>query len=430
MRKSKRKSMISMIKKNWVLYLFLLPAIASYIIFYYRPIYGIQIAFQDYRIGETFGQSEWVGFKHFTRFFNSVWFETVLKNTFTISLMGFIGFPLPIILALMLNELKNMKFRKLVQTVSYAPHFISTVVLCGTVQLFLSPSTGLLGVLINNVREIMGLGPINLLTQGSAFKWIYTLSGIWQSTGWGTVLYFAVLSGADPQLAEAARVDGASKLQCIIHVNFPVLIPTIVIQLILAVGRILSVGYEKVYLLQNDTVLRESEVISTYVYRSGLQGAQYSFSTAVSLFNSLVNATLLILVNTIVRKINSENSLWYESPAESVAICKMYGDRLKHIHINDNYRLWDDDMIIGTVHTLEFVEFIYWLRRTGYNGYMTLDQFPYREDGRDAIAESAEWLNYLETIIDQADIEEIHTVIAKNDAIEASRLMRKLLSGV
>lgn len=293
------------------MYLFVLPGVLYYIIFHYIPIYGVQIAFQDYKVGEMFGQSEWVGLKHFVRFFQSAWFETVLKNTLTLSLLDLVlGFPLPIILALLLNEVQNSKFRKTVQTITYAPHFISMVVLCGAVTMFLSPSTGILGTTLNSIRVAMGLGEINLLTTGSAFKWVYVLSGIWQDVGWSSIIYFATLSGTDPQILEAAKVDGANKLQCIWHINLPVLIPTIIIQLILRCGSILSIGYEKVYLLQNDTILRSSEVISTYVYRSGIQGAQYSFSAAVGLFNSLINATILIAVNAIVRKIDRENSLW------------------------------------------------------------------------------------------------------------------------
>lgn len=310
-RRKKMKKEVSSYTRNWVLYLFVVPAIIYYIVFHYIPLYGVQIAFQDYRVGQAFGESAWVGFKHFSKFFNSVWFETVLKNTLTLSLLNLaLGFPLPIILALLLNEVKNMKFKKLVQTMTYAPHFISAVVLCGTINMFLSPSTGILGTLINDVRASMGLGAVQIMANGSAFKWVYVLSGLWQATGWSSVIYFAALSGVDPQLVEAAKIDGANKVQCIWHINIPVLIPTIVIQLILKSGSILSIGYEKVYLLQNPTILRNSEVISTYVYRTGLQGAQYSFSTAVGLFNSAVNAAMLILVNSITRKLSSENSLW------------------------------------------------------------------------------------------------------------------------
>ncbi|MBR2037495.1 MAG: sugar ABC transporter permease [Lachnospiraceae bacterium] len=306
-----KKKLWRNIKSNWVLYLFVLPVLIYYVVFHYVPIYGVQIAFQDYRVGEMFGESEWVGFKHFIRFFKSAWFRTVLTNTLSISLLNLvIGFPVPIILALLLNEVKNMKIRKTIQTVTYAPHFISMVVLCGTVTMFLSPSTGILGLAINSVRESMGLNQINLLSVGSAFKWIYVLSGVWQGAGWGSVIYFAALSGVDPQLLEAAKIDGANKVQCIWNINLPVLVPTIVIQLILQCGRLLSVGFEKTYLLQNDSIIRASEVISTYVYRAGLQGAQYSFGTAVGLFNSAVNAIMLITVNTISHKLDKDSGLW------------------------------------------------------------------------------------------------------------------------
>ena len=306
----KRDRALKLIKRNWLLYLFVLPTVVYYIMFQYVPMYGIQIAFQDYRIGQVIGQSKWVGLMHLKKFFDSIWFGTVMKNTLTISLLGMVvGFPLPIVLALLLNEIQNMKFRKFVQTVSYAPHFIATVVLCGMITMFLSPSTGVLGTAINEVRAFFGLDPVNYLTKGSAFKWIYILSDIWKGTGWGSVLYFATLSGVDPQLSEAAKVDGANKLQCIWHINIPVLVPTMIISLILKCGNILSVGQEKVYLLQNDTILLHSEVISTYVYRVGLMGGKYSFSTAVGLFNSVVNAVMLLTVNAIVRKLDKSLSL-------------------------------------------------------------------------------------------------------------------------
>lgn len=309
--RTKQKKLWNSIRKNWVLYLLLLPMISWYIIFQYIPIYGVQIAFQDYEMGQVFGQSEWVGLKHFIDFFESVWFGRLLKNTLTISILGLlIGFPANIILALMLNEVSNLRFRKTVQTVTYAPHFISLVVLCGTIKLFLSPSVGILGSAINAVRELIGLEAVNLLADGSAFKWIYVLSGVWQGAGWGSIIYFAALSGVDPQLVEAAKIDGANKLQCIRHINLPVLMPTIVINLILQCGSILNIGYEKVYLLQNDGILLDTEVISTYVWRSGLQRAQFSFSAAVGLFNSMVNAIILIVVNTIARKLDKETSLW------------------------------------------------------------------------------------------------------------------------
>lgn len=307
----RQKNLGTKIRRNWVLYLFVLPAILYYVIFHYVPIYGVQIAFQQYRVGEVFGESEWVGFKHFTRFLESPWFGTVLKNTLSISLLNLvIGFPVPIILALLLNEVKNLRFRKTVQTITYAPHFISLVVLCGAVTLFLSPSTGILGTTINSIRGLFGMKPMNYLEHGPAFKWIYVLSSIWQGAGWGSIIYFAALSGVDPQLIEASQLDGANKFQIIRYVNLPLLLPTIIIQLILQCGQLLSVGYEKVYLLQNDTIIRASEVISTYVYRAGLQGNQYSFSAAVGLFNSAVNAIILISVNAISKRVDKDLGLW------------------------------------------------------------------------------------------------------------------------
>ena len=198
------------IASNWILYLFVLPAVAYYIIFHYVPIYGIQIAFQDYRIGEMFGASQWAGLKHFLRFFESAWFGTVMRNTLSISLLSLAFFPMSIILALLLNEVQNMHFRKLVQTMTYAPHFISMVVLCGAVTMFLSPSTGLIGMAVNAVRGSAGKESINLLSVGSAFKWIYVLSGVWQGTGWSSIIYFAALCGVVPHLMVAAVVDGAN----------------------------------------------------------------------------------------------------------------------------------------------------------------------------------------------------------------------------
>ncbi len=307
----KKKNLLLRMRRRWVLYLFVLPAMLYYFVFHYIPIYGVQIAFQDYKVGEAFGESAWVGFKHFETFLNSPWFETVLKNTLSVSLLNLvIGFPVPIILALLLNEVKNLRFRKAVQTITYAPHFISIVVLCGAITLFLSPSTGILGMTINAVRSLMGLPEINVLSSGPAFKWIYVISGIWQGAGWGSIIYFAALSGVDPQLIEAAQLDGANKFQIIWRVNLPLLLPTIVIQLILQCGQLLSVGYEKVWLLQNPTILIDSEVISTYVYRAGLQGARYSFSAAVGLFNSVVNAIILITVNALSKRVDKDLGLW------------------------------------------------------------------------------------------------------------------------
>lgn len=310
-KKRKRHNTWLLMKRNWMLYLFILPAFVWLFIFHYVPIYGVQIAFQDYKLGQVFGTSEWVGFKYFKQFFESYWFPIVMKNTITISLLSFVlEFPIPIALALMLNEVKNMKFKKTVQTITYAPHFISTVVLCGALQLFLSPEKGLIGIGVNSIREVLGLKTINLLMSGDFFKWLYALSGVWQGMGWSSIIYFAALSAVDVQQIEAARIDGASKLQVIRYINLPILIPTIVIQLILRCGSLIAVGFDKTYLLQNDTILSYSEVISTYVYRAGINGAQFSFGTAVGLFNNVVNAILLILVNAIVKRMDDNLSLF------------------------------------------------------------------------------------------------------------------------
>lgn len=297
---------VKAIKKHWQYYVLLLPALVWFIVFCYGPMYGVQIAFKDYVATKGIWGSGWVGFDHFTRFFNSYYFWLLIKNTLTISLYGLVlGFPLPIILALGLNELRNGKFKKTVQTVTYAPYFISVVVMCGMLIAFLNPSTGI----VNKLVEALGMEPIAFLSKESWFSTVYVLSGVWQGTGWGSIIYIAALSGVDPQLHEAALLDGASKLQRIRYINIPHIIPTMVILLILNSGSILSVGYEKIFLLQNALNAETSEVISTYVYKVGLINAQYSFSAAVGLFNSVVNVVLLVIVNTVANKV-SETSLW------------------------------------------------------------------------------------------------------------------------
>ena len=229
-----------------------------------------------------------------------------MRNTLTLSLLSLVlGFPLPIILALMLNELKSEGIRRTIQTVSYAPHFISTVVLCSMVTLFLSPSSGA----INKFIEFFGGKPVSFMASAPMFKWIYVISGIWQGVGWSSIIFTAALAGVDRSLLEAADIDGATRIQKIWYVNVPVLIPTIVIMLILQCGSLLSVGYEKVYLLQNDFNMTASEVISTYTYKVGLEQADFAFSTAVGVLNSVVNSIILIVVNAISRRV-SETALW------------------------------------------------------------------------------------------------------------------------
>lgn len=293
-------------KGNYDLYLFLLPAVVVIFIFSYLPIYGIVLAFKDYSVSKGILGSTWVGWKHFSRFFSSAYFPVLMKNTLLLSLYSLaVGFPFPIILALLLNTIKVKWFKKTVQMVTYAPNFISTVVMCGMIILFLSPRAGM----INKLLGLFGKNPVNFMAYASFFPHIYVWSGVWQTAGWNSVIYFAALSGISPELHEAAMIDGASRLQRILHIDLPGIIPTAVILLILNMGSIMSVGYEKVYLLQNNTNIASSEIIATYVYKMGILNNDISFSTAVGLFNSVINLVLLIVVNSISRKL-SENSLW------------------------------------------------------------------------------------------------------------------------
>jgi putative aldouronate transport system permease protein len=294
------------VKKNWELYLLSLPAFAFFIIFQYVPMYGVQIAFKNFRAVDGIMGSPWVGLEHFIRFFRSYNFRQVLQNTIGLSLYQLTaGFPVPIILALMINEVKNSKFRKAVQVVSYAPHFVSTVVVVGIINVLLSQETGVL----NKIILKMGGQALPFLTEPSFFKTIYVISGIWAGAGWGSIIYFAALSAVDVQLYEAAAMDGATKLQKILNIDIPSILPTMVVMLILRAGQIMTVGFEKALLMQNSLNISASEIISTYTYRVGLVNANYSFSAAVGLFNSLSNFILLILVNRIARAIN-ETSLW------------------------------------------------------------------------------------------------------------------------
>ena len=302
----KRKNLI-LIKKNRVLYLFILPAFLYFLIFAYVPMYGVQIAFKDFVATKGFLGSEWADplFKHFQTFFSSVNFWNILRNTLGLSLYYLaVSFPAPIILALLINEVKNTKFKKAVQNITYMPYFISTVVMVGMVDLFFA-RTGL----VNNILGLFGIEPIMFLMKDSMFNDLYVWSGVWQSTGYGAVIYIAALAGVSPDLHEAATIDGATRFQRILHVNLPAIMPTIVIMLIMSVGGIMNLSFEKVLLMQTDSNLMVSEVISTYVYKLGIQKAQYSLSTAVGLFNNAINLILLVSVNKISRRI-SENSLW------------------------------------------------------------------------------------------------------------------------
>lgn len=291
---------------NWQLYIMVLPALVWLIFFAYKPMYGLIIAFKNYNFRQGIWGSEWVGFDHFERLFRSYWFPIILKNTLTVSFLGLlISFPLPIIFALFVNEVKNQRVRKIVQTVSYAPHFISVIVMCGMVILMLSPDGGI----INTFLKMFGVEPIAFMQKPKAFKWIYVLSTVWQNTGWSAIIYIAALSSVDPVLIEAAEIDGASRFQRMIHIYFPALVPTIVILLIMQCGSIMNVGYEKAFALQNAANLTGAEVISTYVYKIGLENRDFSFATAVGMLNSVVNTIMLVTVNAIAKKVN-HSGLW------------------------------------------------------------------------------------------------------------------------
>jgi len=304
--RKKKSKLQKRVFNNWELYLFIAPAFLFFLIFAYGPMYGIQIAFKNFIPSQGIMGSSWVGFDHFTRFFDSYYFWDLLWNTLSISLYELaVGFPIPIILALAFNEIKSGGFKKLAQTVTYAPHFISVVVMAGMIITFLSPSSGI----IIHIIQWLGFESPDFLTDPRWFKTMYVLSGVWQSAGWGTIIYLAALSGVDPGLHEAATIDGASRFQRLRHINFPTIVPTMTILLILNMGNLLGVGFEKILLLQNSLNMGSSDVISTFVYRAGLIDAQYSFSTAIGLFNSVINLIILVTVNQIVRRTN-ENSLW------------------------------------------------------------------------------------------------------------------------
>lgn len=292
------------IRRNWILYVMILPVVVYYVIFAYVPMGGVQLAFKDYNVKKGIWGSDWVGLEHFLRFFRSYNFSDLLKNTLGISIYSLlVGFPIPILFALMLNYLRSVRLKKAVQMVSYAPYFISTVVMCGIIIIFLNEDTGI----INQLLRLLGLQGKAFLSDPSWFKSIYVWSGVWQGMGFSSIIYVSALSGVDSQLHEAAIVDGATKLQRIWHVDLPCIKPTIVMLLILQMGSLMSVGFEKVYLLQNSLNMSTSDVIATYVYRVGLIQSDYGYSTAVGLFNSVINMVLLFAANFLSRKFTEES---------------------------------------------------------------------------------------------------------------------------
>lgn len=303
---STRERLKKCILKNYELYLFLLPAMIILFCFNYIPIYGVQIAFRDFKPVKGIWGSNWVGLENFIRFFHSPQFSSIMKNTLLLSFYEIIvSFPIPIMIALLLNQLRHNKFKKVYQVVTYLPHFISTVVLVGVMKIILSPSVGLIGAICSAVN----VEAPNLLGIPSAFRSLYVWSGVWQNAGWDSIIYIAALAGIDPSLYEAASVDGATKWKKIIHIDIPCIIPTCIIMLILRIGGIMNIGFEKVYLLQNSLNLSVSEIIATYTYRMGILKTQYSLSSAIGLFNTIVNIILLVAANKIAKKLSSE-SLW------------------------------------------------------------------------------------------------------------------------
>jgi putative aldouronate transport system permease protein len=296
-----RKPLKKRILDNWQLYVMLLVPVVLTVIYKYIPMYGIQIAFRDYKANRGMWGSEWVGLYWFKRFFTAPNCFRMIKNTVLLSLYSLLwSFPIPIILALMINQLRFQRFKRVTQTVLYAPHFISTMVICGMIRIFLSPSGGLINLILGTQTDF--------LTEASAFRTIYIASGIWQDAGWGIIVYMATLANVDTSLYEAAKIDGASMFQRIRHIDIPELVPIMVLNLIMSVGGLMNVGFEKVWLLQTDLNKATSDVIAVYVYQQGIESAKYSYSTAVGLFNTAVNLVLLIAVNKIAGKLSEDVS--------------------------------------------------------------------------------------------------------------------------
>lgn len=293
------------IRKNKLLYVMLLPVLIYYVVFHYAPMYGAMIAFKDFSPRLGIWGSDWVGFEHFREFFTGPYFWRTIKNTVLISFYQLLfGFPAPIVLALLLNELKHALFKRTVQTITYMPHFISLIVICGILKDFTSSE----GV-INDIVAFFGGERVTFLLEPSLFRTVYVSSGIWQNIGWGTIIFLAALTGIDQEQYEAAKIDGAGRWKQMTHVTLPGLMPTIIILLILDIGRMMNVGFEKIILLYNPGTYETADVISSYVYRVGLQDFNYSFSSAVGLFNSVINFVLLISSNWLSRKFN-DTSLW------------------------------------------------------------------------------------------------------------------------
>jgi len=299
-----KNKILGNIKKYYQLYILLLPSAVLLFCFAYLPMVGIVIAFQNYSPALGILKSPFVGMKNFMQYFRSYQFAVTIKNTLVLSLYSIlVGFPLPILLALMCNQMKTRGFKKVFQVITYLPHFISTMVMCGLILIFLSPSSGLFA----NLFKLLGHEFPNVMSSAAGFKHVYVWSDIWQHLGWDSIIYLAALAGIDPTYYEAATVDGASTLQKIKYIDIPMIMPTAMVLLIMRAGSILGIGFEKVFLLQNVQNIMSSEIISTYVYKMGMQSMQYSLSTAIGLFNTVVNVIVLVLVNLMAKKLTDSS---------------------------------------------------------------------------------------------------------------------------
>lgn len=294
------------IRKYMGLYLMLAIPLLWYIIFKYVPMYGLQIAFRRFNPSLGIKESPWVGLTYFEQFFNSYYFQDILWNTITLSLFTMlVGFPMPIILALLINEIKSVRFQKIVQNITYMPNFLSVVVIVSMLTLFSNRDYGL----FNKIGGLFGLAPVDLMSKPAWFQPLYVFSNVWQYMGFNAIIYIAALAGVDQELYEAASIDGASRIQKILHISLPCIMGTIIIMFIMRIGSLMSIGFEKVYLMQNNVTLSASEVISTFIYKNGIQKGQFSYSTAVGLFNSVINFILLISANFVSKK-TAKTSLW------------------------------------------------------------------------------------------------------------------------
>jgi putative aldouronate transport system permease protein len=303
---TKKVTVLTTFKRDYQLWLMILPAIAVIVIFNYIPMYGIQLAFREFDFTKGLAGGEWVGLKYFDQFIHNYMFKELMKNTITISLATIIlGFPAPIIMALIINQVFGRRWKKTLQTTVYLPHFISMVVMVGLLNVLLSPETGVVG----HLMKALGLGDINLLASEKTFVPVYVLSDIWQHAGWNSIIYLAALASVDPQLYDSAKIDGASRWQTIRYVDIPAIVPTMIILFILSMGNIINTGFEKIFLMQNPLNLPVSEVIATYVYKIGIISSQFSYSAAIGLFNTLINFVFLLAMNTIAKRF-SNISLW------------------------------------------------------------------------------------------------------------------------